>query len=790
MDILDIDEIEDDFGIFEEKIQDDVTNILRQWKIGSNKKDAFDSRTFTRPKGSVIRNSIDGSQIKSPHIQENQSGMCMKIGGLVSNIQKSFLNDVSPPNSICSSMNLESETMANSLITSADFSNISFFKTSLIDSNIDFAFKNNLKQYNNIENECRFKLEKNIPNDFYNDTTMKSSVSKDNQKNYKSEKTDIEENINLLTDSTKENSPNCPEIDNSGSSFQNNTQIMSNTFKKRNSTIYDNSVNILKESEPDERSADINKTFLRKSKAELQFNSTFEVDINIPVKNTSTPQKAIVNEIDNNVDFSPITPFIKNEKLKKEINEEELSPNENIFDIPLEIQKEIEQSPRNNSNQRPVENSFENDNLDIDEFTDLSDKVDNFREDAMKKSLESIKKRYSHKFDKVVSVSEKPMQKFGNPFPENGRLLSRRSRLNDDLTLYQNIKNESENNNQIIENEKKSKNDLTFVKSNVSENIAEDIGGKNQIVNESNDEKDVDTKKKNETKRCRNEDRFKTIKINKPLIDQYKGEILESNETEHYNPTAFGKIDKNSKISSFENEPLKFEDKYNPKIRDPQGQATIKNLKYERISKIENLGKAISASNLESTAKSEQNANFKFAVPAPVKQIKSPMGTKAKSFHNLASNNFGFGVRKQSLQIQPKTQENNFSSTFQATNVKNNPSKNNESCLKATPMLRPINIQKKSGLLRPSSGYFSKGVSTELNALQTTFIKDSEKIVKIDSNCSNINNFNSDPATNEEINATVKTKSSKLVKPTESKLVTNIKRSGLPRPSLHYRKQL
>ncbi|XP_067646224.1 serine-rich adhesin for platelets isoform X2 [Eurosta solidaginis] len=53
----------------------------------------------------------------------------LEIGGLVTTMHKSFLQDTSPPPSICSSMEVSMDRMNNSLITSADFSNINFLQS-------------------------------------------------------------------------------------------------------------------------------------------------------------------------------------------------------------------------------------------------------------------------------------------------------------------------------------------------------------------------------------------------------------------------------------------------------------------------------------------------------------------------------------------------------------------------------------------------------------------------------------------------------------------------------------
>ncbi|KAH8268776.1 hypothetical protein KR018_006141 [Drosophila ironensis] len=132
-----------------DKTHDDVSNILQQWKTNNQSQnqnqnqmqmqmhlqmqcnnDAYkhNSKTFTRPK----RRNLDFSQNGAG----GESGMGaptmlqLEIGGLVTaNMHKSFLQDTSPPSSICSSMN--TERMNNSLITSADFTNLNFLQSTI-----------------------------------------------------------------------------------------------------------------------------------------------------------------------------------------------------------------------------------------------------------------------------------------------------------------------------------------------------------------------------------------------------------------------------------------------------------------------------------------------------------------------------------------------------------------------------------------------------------------------------------------------------------------------------------
>lgn len=148
MDILDIDEaLKDDSYIFlADKTHDDVSNILQQWKTNNQpplqqlhlqyNNEAFknNSKTFTRPKRRNLDFSQNGagndSGVGTGSVAGAPAMLQLEIGGLVTtNMHKSFLQDTSPPSSICSSMN--TERMNNSLITSADFTNLNFLQSTI-----------------------------------------------------------------------------------------------------------------------------------------------------------------------------------------------------------------------------------------------------------------------------------------------------------------------------------------------------------------------------------------------------------------------------------------------------------------------------------------------------------------------------------------------------------------------------------------------------------------------------------------------------------------------------------
>ncbi|XP_037820127.1 probable serine/threonine-protein kinase DDB_G0282963 [Lucilia sericata] len=172
MDIIDVDEaLKDDSFIFlEDKTHDDISNILQQWKSNNvipplnntsshsqpqpqqqqqEQAYKYDSRTFTRPKRKSAQNlelqftnSTNTSQYQTNnhhqqnamHSQPDNPMFNLEIGGLVTNMHKSFLQDTSPPP--FSSMDASMDRMNNSLITSADFSNINFLQST---NSLDFG---------------------------------------------------------------------------------------------------------------------------------------------------------------------------------------------------------------------------------------------------------------------------------------------------------------------------------------------------------------------------------------------------------------------------------------------------------------------------------------------------------------------------------------------------------------------------------------------------------------------------------------------------------------------------
>lgn len=131
----------------------------------------IDTRTFTRPKKrtsdliSSFSDNLLTIQEKASPISTSEINM--KVGGPVFNtsyMQKSWLDDVSPPQSFTSSIDSMNDCMANSLITSSDFSNINLLL--------------NNSQYGDDEHKANINYQGYFLNDVINDRKYLETISK------------------------------------------------------------------------------------------------------------------------------------------------------------------------------------------------------------------------------------------------------------------------------------------------------------------------------------------------------------------------------------------------------------------------------------------------------------------------------------------------------------------------------------------------------------------------------------------------------------------------------------
>lgn len=331
MDILDIDEVlkDDSFCLIEEESeQDDINNILRQWRqngcTGPNGPDGkLDTRTFTRPKRRSAQNLDPNFALASRSADNTGSNIHLKVGGLVtSQMQKSFLMDTSPPSSISSSVDASSiDRMGNSLITSGDFTNVSFFKTTDVEDVLSGA---QIAGYNfdNVIEDCKTLERLSLSGD--------SAIIKD---------CNIAQ-IDEITYLSKTNSGN--------STMHNSTEstasCLNDTFSMLNQTAIENGV-ALSESDTLQSKNGLNETFINKTvnmplddlicnttmtlidsthivqtaapETEGNANATFGKD-NIETHNETFSKKDILNSTFNNPNGCPST--IMNRTYYKELD--------------------------------------------------------------------------------------------------------------------------------------------------------------------------------------------------------------------------------------------------------------------------------------------------------------------------------------------------------------------------------------------------------------------------------------------------------------------------------------
>lgn len=170
--IIDVDAVAD--GDYLLQSDDDVSDILQQFREGSNFRlgdsqsghslRSVDTRTFTRPKKRVMQNVQSAFPAAPPPTFDlNETPPCsrdcpasldaekptpinLRIGGLVtSKMDVSNLGDVSPPYS--SSLIDSQSMMMNSLITSGDFTGVSFF----MDNKVDASDVSTLKSFSRFD---------------------------------------------------------------------------------------------------------------------------------------------------------------------------------------------------------------------------------------------------------------------------------------------------------------------------------------------------------------------------------------------------------------------------------------------------------------------------------------------------------------------------------------------------------------------------------------------------------------------------------------------------------------
>lgn len=600
----------------------------------------------------------------------NRAGFNLQIGGAFTNplsnsiMQRSLITDVSPPNSLASSMSYNE--CGNSLITSGDFSNIGCLLNNQDDDN--FFRVNGMQPLTRQSLVSVSERNSKFSNNLFDD-------SKDNNI-LKTDMHGIEEQVSS-GNSTLQNSM---ELISNGSDIK----AKNDTFKVANNATFDASGGPVLNQTFDQVgvSPKNNNTFVKNGTQSLEpspdklltsstvvlndpdFNSpvTDRVITQIPDQSTPAIHQSRLQKFGHTIvveDLSPITSQPTTLRRKARLTVEQDDDNKRIS---LQNFEDVEKSIS------LLENTHDEEGFDVilEDITDLKRSLD--ANEKFKQSLQNIKNRHSQanlerqqeemfrkKFDATMTLDNKLMDSMNKSMSSSGgseRLLNRRSRLDDGIVLP--IQTDTITNGEPPETSKTT----LVVEGNGS-------GGGNPD-------------------RKANRDRFKTMRITKKHIE---GMIVidgEEKEQDDYDEAEEMSKDPNVEVinGAFvhlatkaeqgeiddEDEPLFKkpiipQKPLNPLNGAPFRARSLSKPKYysgfysdrKGSLQLQLVGKASSIDHLDSNRmNSQENINTTITIQTgssqmgtmkPGSNLKSPMGAKSKSYHNLVyssgSNNTG-----------------------------------------------------------------------------------------------------------------------------------------------------
>lgn len=530
----------------------------------------------------------------------------LQIGGPISltplSMQKNWLRDISPPGT----MYLKNQDISNSLITSSDFTNI----TNLL---------------NNNETECQLYLDMDLNLDVIspNNNSTRDLVDRNFYENPVPESTEVSIlDINEEKDIENFDFEIKDDIDKIEDMNITPKNLTFNTYNK-------NGGNITWEKIKNHHLSNVNEN-------------------NLIQKFQSTPYQSndkVVSKINFGLFLSPIS----TENAENTLNGNEKKEEEVVIRKPQSLMKitnmeDYRQSIEDHSefilNEETIKlcktvkgetfdcmddlktalmNSAESNEKDFDEILDIFNVKKSQEGDRLLQSVDNIKQRHSlinlekqrvekqrkeHEVDNRSQYSNEIMSKSS----ESVRLLNRRSRLYDDVNLQ--ICNLQKQQNELIEKKMK----------NVENCTTEEA--------ENDNEPDLIYDKSNR-------DRFKTIKINKKL---------ESGMVVIVNP------EEQIMITPEENKDQRNESNFQKQDQPLENRTGIKKLAVN--SKLSNFGfsrptyrsqlihKDLKLSLRANSTDSLGDGQKTLHLNQRTSNLKSPMGVKAKSIHNLVFNNY------------------------------------------------------------------------------------------------------------------------------------------------------
>ncbi|XP_055296004.1 uncharacterized protein LOC129565299 [Sitodiplosis mosellana] len=790
--IINIDDESDSFSLSSDT---DIRNIVDQWKRNhetTESKDLkyLDTRTFTRPKKKSSTysdvndtNFLNREKTSSDELSDDQMATSsssavpvpridLKIGGLVTSLQRSLLGDVSPPSHMDNSM-------GNSLITSNDFSNIDFMNDTgdslsmahfkhyrLSDAIADRNFLERLTNYD----ESLFTKDADINNvdliengnctGSSSSTLQNSTDSTNNLGGGKHDGTFNKENlVNGTFDASGEVDKTFIQAPDANGSM--NASIRNSTFEMGNKAnrTFETQVNKMNITIPvvadyldDEELAlcnSLNGTQI------LDMNSTFQLD-----EYQSTPA-AQVRKSRKSESLQTISPIFS------ERNKNNLTQNVDKFvdieieDIPVYLREPVTKSTARASNPtgintEMVENErqslanfeeFENtllileNNKTEEEFDDLlnsfSAKIRNPMSQKVRQSLDNIKKRHSSMGMEKQQQDELNRETAMNT-SKNGKYSefgsNEKNRLNDSLSRsVMNSSTSSGSGERLLRRSRLFDDALSTYTDRIVDNSGMDHSGSsigytdNKQANELNSTQTLNmknqlyleqesapktepiynTEESHGESKSNNRDRFKTIRIFKkppqnaiqiPGPEETYIQAMQSPLPVARTGDVFATKNTNSPKQHG------FDDEQNQATAKGINTMTFKRSGLARPRQLGGLAKRdlYAKSNSQEFLSSDEPNGI--SQSKPVQQIKSPMGIKSKSIHNLSTAKHTSKLPGSRVDIgefeHPSSTRNSAlsSHTFKIPAQKSS----------AAVMRQRLDVgqSRKLSLIRPSSGYY------------------------------------------------------------------------------------
>ena len=549
----------------------------------------------------------------------------LQIGGAISStplsMQKNWLRDISPPGT----MYLRNQDISNSLITSSDFTNI----TNLLNNN-----EAECQQYLNMD----FNLDVITPNN----NSTRNLVDRTFDKTHIPDSTD--DSILVVNDNEKTNENFELEQNDDVNQFEDETNITPKNLTFN--TYNENSGNITLENIKNRHISNVTQSNLNRKFQSTPYHSNDKNDSKInfglllsPI-NTEYPENAL-KDIDKDDDDEEeevvkrkshnLIKIKTNEDYRQSIEDHsEFILNEETIKLCKTVKGET--FDYMDDLKTALMNSAESDEKEFDEILDTFNVIKSQEGDRLLQSVDNIKQRHS-----LINLEKQRVEKQRKEYEvdnrtqylnetmtkssDSVRLLNRRSRLYDDVNFQ--ISNLQKQNTELSE-----KRTINF-ENCATEDAQNGNDGPPDLVYDKS-----------------NRDRFKTIKLNKKLES---GMVVIGNSEEQLLASPDENKDQRNQLN-FQKQEQPLDNR--TVFKKPVAASKLSNFGYSRPTYRSQLAHmdlklTLRANSTESLGDGQKTLHSS----QQTSNLKSPMGVKAKSIHNLVFNNNPGSHRNESSKL-------------------------------------------------------------------------------------------------------------------------------------------